>query len=849
MRRALPLARLRGAGSSPHGLDAAEVAARRARHGANDVLDVPERAWWATAQETARDPMLWFLAGVSALYAVVGQRTESLILLGAIAPLVLMDVILHRRTSASTASLQGRLAASCRVVREGVITEIAARDLVPGDLVVIGAGTSIPADGVVIAGHELYADESALTGEAYPVVKRTVDAHLADAPGDEAFVDGESWAFAGTRLLTNEARVRVAFTGGETLYGEIARSAARGSRARTPLQAAIDRLVTVLVVAAAVLCVIVAAVRLRQGFGWLDALVSAATLATAALPEEFPVVLTMFLGVGVYRLARRKALVRRAVSVENIGRVTCIVSDKTGTITDGRVRLLEAIADPTISRVDLLRLAALASRPAAGDPLDVEVAEAARAAGCASDDRRVLATFPFTEDRKRETAIVREPDGHVIAVTKGAAETVLGRTVLSPSESHAWHERVSRLAEAGGKILACAWRAVDDGTTAEPHEGYQLGGLLAFGDPVREGVVEAIAATREAGIHTIMATGDHPLTAVAVAHAAGLGASAPLVITGDALTAPDGPRGRALLDVDVVARATPAQKLWLVQALQAEAEVVAVTGDGVNDVPALQAADVGIAMGERATRSAREIASIVLLDDNFRTIARAIGEGRQLFENLTLSFAYLLVIHAPLVAAAALVPLLGYPLLFLPAHLVWLELIIHPTALLAFQARPAGAAIPPGRSRRASQLFARAEWVAIITVGVLLTALVVGAYLRGVQERGDVGHGRALALAVLTLASATVTSALGRRHTLAVVAIPAATIVVSAALIQAAPVAHALGLAPLHAGDWLVAALGALVATLPLVVVFTRRPGARTGRGAAAPHGALAPAAVVDDFS
>jgi P-type Ca2+ transporter type 2C len=299
----------------------------------------------------------------------------------------------------------------------------------------------------------------------------------------------------------------------------------------------------------------------------------------------------------------------------------------------------------------------------------------------------------------------------------------------------------------------------------------------------------------------------------------------------------------------VVARATPAQKLWLVRALQAEGEIVAVTGDGVNDVPALQAADVGIAMGERATRSAREIASIVLLDDNFRTIARAIGEGRQLFENLTLSFAYLLVIHAPLVAAAALVPLLGYPLLFLPAHLVWLELIIHPTALLAFQARPADGAIPLGRPRRASRLFTRADWIAIATVGVLLTALVVAGYLFGVGERGDVGDGRAMALAVLILASATVTSVLARPRTVSAVAIPAATVVVSAALIQAAPVAHALGLAPLHAGDWMVAALGALVVTLPLVVaVFPRRPGARAERGAVAPRGALAPAALVDDL-
>jgi P-type Ca2+ transporter type 2C len=850
MRRAVPVGRLHGGGSSPAGLDASAVAARRILYGANDVLDVPGRLWWAIARETCRDPMLWFLAGVSALYAFVGQPRESLVLLAALVPLVAMDLVLHRRTRASTEGLHGRLAASARVIRDGAAVEIPTRDLVPGDLAVVGAGAPVPADGIVIAGHELYADESALTGEAYAVTKRPLEgARLANPSAEEVFVEGESWMFAGTRLLTNEASVRVVFTGAETLYGEIARTALRGSAARTPLQTTIDRLVSTLTVAAAVVCVIVAAVRLRQGLGWLDAVVSAATLATAALPEEFPVVLTVFLGVGVYRLARRQALVRRAVSVENIGRVTCICSDKTGTITHGRVRLLEAVADPATSRLELLRLAALASRPAAGDPLDVEVAEAARAAGCSSEGHATLATFPFTEGRKRETAIVRQRDGRVIAVTKGAVEVVLAGAILSPAESRAWHAAVARLAEAGGKILACGWRPVDGEPAVEPDAGYRLAGLLAFGDPVRDGVREALAACRDAGIHTIMATGDHPLTAAAVARSAGLGGPAPVVISGDELTAAGGPRGRALLGVDVIARATPAQKLVLVQALQAAGEVVAVTGDGVNDVPALQAADVGIAMGERATRSAREIASIVLLDDNFRTIARAIGEGRQLFENLKLSFAYLLIVHVPLVAAAALVPLWGYPLLFLPAHLVWLELIIHPTALLAFQARTSGRAIPPSRGRRARRLFSRGEWGAIAAVSLLLTALVVSAYLRGVRERGDVEHGRAIALAVLILGSALITLVLARLRTLAAVLVPATAIVVSAGLIQIPALARALGLAPLHGDDWVLAALGACIAALPVIWVLGPRGAAPAGRGAITPPGEPAPVAVGDESS
>jgi Ca2+-transporting ATPase len=837
MRRALPVARLRGAGSSPGGLGPEEVLARTARYGPNAILDVRAHSWYTIARETLRDPMLWFLAGVGALYAVVGQRTESLTLLAAIAPLVLMDLVLHRRTSASTAGLQGRLAARALAIRDGKSLEIPALDLVPGDLVVVHAGIAFPADGIVVAGEALQADESALTGEAYPVPKRSLDAAQLDGDGrDEVFVDGESWAFAGTRLLTNEARVRVVFTGAETLYGEIVRSATAGTRPRTPLQTSVDRLVSLLVVAAAVVCVIVAGVRLRQGFGWLDALVSAATLATAAIPEEFPLALTVFLGVGVYRLARRQALVRRAVCVENIGRVTCLCSDKTGTITEGRLRLLGAVAHPQSSRTALLRLAALASRPAAGDPLDAVVADAATAAGAGVDGCRVLATFPFTEGRKCETAVVRERDGLVIAATKGAAEMILARTLLPPSEREAWAARVAQLAAGGGKVLAVAWRPVEaqvDDIGGEPVAGYRLAGLLAFGDPVRDGVAEAVAACREAGIHTIMITGDHAITATAVAREIGLGGAAPTVITGDELEraisrSATAPPGRALLDIDVIARATPAQKLGLVRALQGGGEIVAVTGDGVNDVPALQTADVGIAMGERATRSAREVAAIVLLDDNFRTIVRAIGEGRQLFENLRLSFTYLLMIHIPLVIAAAVVPLAGYPLLFLPAHIVWLELIIHPTALLVFQARPGGAAIPRKRPRRQHRLFSGSDWAVIAAVGALLTVLVVSAYVRSVHESGDVGHGRAAALAVLTLASALVTLALGRLGTIAGAVVPAATVVVSALLIQVPAAAHVLGLAPLHADDWAVAAAGALLAAaLPFTAAIWRRAWAR----------------------
>ena len=389
------------------------------------------------------------------------------------------------------------------------------------------------------------------------------------------------------------------------------------------------------------MCVILAVVRLLQGHGWLDALLSAVTLAAAAIPEEFPVVFTFFLGVGVYRLARRQALVRRAVAVENIGRVTCICSDKTGTITEGRLRLTHLVAAESVSDAELLALgrAGVAARqrrsawtrPSCARPTPPRTG---------TDGREALATFPFTEGRRRETAIVRDAGSGVRRRHEGRRGDGPRDVGCSRPPNARGGMTASRAwPRTGHKVIACAWRPVDEpaGAGDEPEHGYRLAGLLAFEDPVRDGVAEAVGACRRRRHPR-----DHGHRRPPADGARGRPRGRPRRpgrrrrdLTGEAMEALVARgEGRALREVDVIARATPAQKLALVRALQAAGEIVAVTGDGVNDVPALQAADIGIAMGERGTRSAREVAAIVLLDDNFRTIVGAIAEGRQLFRNL-----------------------------------------------------------------------------------------------------------------------------------------------------------------------------------------------------------------------
>ncbi|TDQ84443.1 Ca2+-transporting ATPase [Dongia mobilis] len=795
------------------GLSAGEVTVRRARYGSNDILAPAKSPWRQLLADTARDPMIWFLAGMGILYASIGEFRDALILAAALLPLLGLDAYLHHRTQASTLGLSRRLAATCRVTRDGSEAEIAARDLVPGDLARLLPGDLIPADAVIVHGNEIQADESSVTGESFPVRKAPLVAKAAIP-----VTTGENWLLAGTRLLAGTALVRVVHTGSATLYGQIARAAILGGGATTPLQAAIRRLVGMLLAIAVIFCFALAAIRLLQGYGAFDAIVSALTLAIAALPEEFPVVFTFYLGLGVYRLAQRKALVRRAVAVENIGRITCICSDKTGTLTEGRLDLAHCEPAPGRTAGELAALAAAVADPASTDPLDQALAAGLPAglgnliAGPVSR----IAAYPFTEARRRESAIFRQEDGTLLAIAKGAPETILAMCADDDIRKAAWMAMVERYAEGGHKVIACATQRIDaaawNGT--EPERGFGCIGLLAFEDRLREGVAEAVNACRAAGIRVVVVTGDHPLTARAIGAEIGLGGGDPVVVTAAAvlpaetagLTAASVPA-----QVDVIARATPDDKLRLVRALQRQGEIVAVTGDGINDVPALQAADIGIAMGERGTQSAREIAAIVLLDDNFRTITQAIAEGRQLFANLTRSFLYLIAFHIAFVSTAALIPLLGFPLLYLPIHIVWLELIIHPTALLVFQ-QAAGAGIPVWRKGSTSFFFDRLTGFRLLAVGAIVAGIVMAFFILGLTQLADIGAARALALTALISAGAAMTLALQPRLGTIGWVVVLGSLASAVILVQVPSLAGWMHLEPLPVLFWLGAAVAGMAA-------------------------------------
>lgn len=802
---------LQGLGKRDKGLSEKEVNLQTSKFGKNEISEVAENLPIELLKDTLKDPMIWFLLGIGGVFLFVGQNADAALLFVAIIPLVLMDSLLHWRAKSATSGLKKQLSFRVRVFRNSSEVSLDSKELVPGDLVVITPDLLLPADGIFQQSEGLQIDESILTGEAFPIQKqRFLHDPFELAQSGEIVVNPEAFGYAGTRVLTGKGLLRVLFTGKSTAYGEVIQSVAAIPQEKTPLQKAIAKLVEGLVFAAAVFCVLLAGVRMYQGYGWLDALLSAATLAVAALPEEFPVVFTFFLGVGVYRLAKKHALVRRAVSIENIGRVTYICSDKTGTITIGRLKLTHLDPVEGLSEDDLLKVCLASSDPNGSDPVDIAIRELSSQKGLPAPNR--LRVFPFTEDRKRETVFELDENGFAFAYMKGAPETILAQSSFSEADQKRWLEKTKTWAREGHKVLACAKKNITQEevhSNLEPENDFQFCGLLAFEDPPRPEVAEAIRYCNNNAVRVLMLTGDHPDTAVAIAREIGLGNSMPQVFSAE--NEPEkiedewlAKNPKFLTSLDVVARCKPLQKLRIVNALKKSGELVAVTGDGVNDVPALKAADVGISMGQRGTRSAKEVSSIILADDNFKTIVSAITEGKQLFANLKMSFEYLLLIHIPLVLTAALMPLLGYPILYLPIHIVWLELVIHPTALLAFQSQvQTEGAAKEIKSTPQKDFFSKSEIIRIVFTGVGLAAALGLSFASALSENLDIGHARAVGLAILTVWSAILVCYLTRLRTRTSLVVAFATLSTSVLLIQVPSLGEFVYLSPLHFTDWM----------------------------------------------
>ncbi|MGQ9675567.1 MAG: cation-translocating P-type ATPase [Chloroflexota bacterium] len=761
------VATLRGLGVDPRrGLTASEVEERLARFGPNVLGPGATRSVWLEMLRPLRDPMVLLLLGAGGVYLLLGETFNAAVMLVAIIPIAAVDLVLEVRAERALDELRKLSAPRADVKRDGKWTNVDATVLVPGDIVRVEEGDVVPADGVVLTASDLQVDQSPITGESQPIPKE-------GAGWPPARLEAERQAMlAGTTVLSGRGEMAVVETGEETIQGEIGALVLTTKLEPTPTERAIRQLVTYLGAGAAVLIVGVVFVLLVQGASLGDALISAISLGIAAIPEEFAIIFVLFLALGARYLANRNALVRRLAAIETLGTVDVIATDKTGTLTLGQLavsglwiggQVLNAeAAARSPAAIKLVEAAVLASEPSPFDPLERTINSYARQIGVDPGtlyrQRAMVKEYRFESERRYMSHIWRSSDGRLLLCAKGAVESILALSVADPSERQQVLAANTRLATQGMRVIAVAQRYLQaiSGNREVDERGLSILGLIGLSDPPRRGVKEAVAESQRAGIRVLMVTGDHPLTAHAIAEAIGLIHADDRVVTGAEIEemSPAQLRER-VADTNIFARILPAQKYRLVQSLKNMSHVVAVTGDGVNDAPALRAADIGIAMGRRGTDVARSAAAMVLLDDNFGTIVDAVGEGRRIFGNLQKAFSYLIAYHVPIVLLALFVPLAGLPLLLLPIHLVWLELVIHPTASFVFLAEPADPDVMRRPPRKRDEPFLTPLRLGqLVAAGLGLLFISLGIYLFNLAQGQPVGVARALALGALILGNA-----------------------------------------------------------------------------------------------
>ncbi len=725
------------------GLSATEARSRLGQLGPNRLHPAERESFWEEYLEELREPMIVLLLITGVIYSILGTLADAVTIFAIIFTLVAVEVINDLRAERAIDSLRELAEPTAAVIRDERRGELAVEGLVPGDLVLMEAGRRVAADARLVEAAGLAVSEASLTGESVPIEKDPA----AILPEAAPLADRRNLVFAGTTVVRGRGSAIVVATGMGTELGRIASLAEGVEEPKTPLQVAMTDLTKSLVVVAVGFSVLVPLL------GWLLAgqdlrtmILTGLSLAFVTIPEELPILITMVLALGAYRLSRRHAIAKRLRAVETLGAVTVIATDKTGTLTENRIEVNRFV--PEEARAVVLEAGVLCNDASLdqdkgfGDPLEVALLRAADQTTIASlrQAHPVRDEHSFDNERKRMSVVVTEDDG-VRVVAKGAPESLLavctrqwtaeGARPLTKGDRDRILSSTSALAGSGNRVLALAEKHV--ATAVLPKDQVEADltflGLVGLSDPPRPEAKSSLEACRKAGIRPIMVTGDHPLTAKAIA--AEIGLDGGRVLTGSEIDALDEPQlQEALREVSLYARTTPDHKLRIVKALQASGERVAVTGDGINDAPALAAADIGVAMGETGTDVAREAADLVLADDNFATIVRAVGEGRILFANLRKAVRYYLACKVAVVAISLLPVLLRVPIPFAPIQLIVLELFMDLAASATFVAEPPEAdlmRLPPRNPRL--RFLDRSFVSSVFTSAMGLASAVSVAYL------------------------------------------------------------------------------------------------------------------------
>ncbi len=740
----------------------------RAR-GPNELPSAGKRGTFSIIGDVVREPMFLLLLACGALYLVLGDIQEAAMLLGFVVVIMGITIYQEQKTENTLAALRDLASPRALVIRDGERRRISGREVVPGDLIVLAEGDRVPADAVVVWEINLSVDESLLTGESVPVRKTAGDeSDGMRRPGG----DDLPCVFSGTLVVHGQGVAVVRETGVSSEIGRIGKALQSVEQEQTPLQKETGGIVRSIFVGALVLCAALVVVYGLTRRDWLGGFLSGITLAMAVLPEEFPVVLTIFLALGAWRISHNGVLARRMAAVETLGAATVLCTDKTGTLTRNqmRIRMLRS-GDATLDITDgvgalpeafheLLEYGLLASQQDPFDPMEKAIHEVA--AGKLTNTEHLHATWTLAQQYPLSRDLLAlshawksvEGAGYVVA-TKGAPEAIADLCHLDQARVKWLSRQVQAMADKGLRVIGVAKAAfrqteLPDGAHDFP---FQLIGLIGMEDPVRPAVPAAVKECGEAGIKVVMITGDYPATAQKIARQIGLEEG---TITGPEMSRMSSEElARRVTGAAIFARVVPEQKLAIVEAFKARGDVVAMTGDGVNDAPALKSAHIGVAMGSRGTDVAREASDLVLLDDDFSSIVKAVRMGRRIFDNLRKAMAYVISVHIPIALTSLLPVLLQWKeMILFPVHIVFLELIIDPACSVVFEAEPAEADIMKRKPRGPHErLFSRTSLLISCLQGLVAFVAVMGVYWASLRLGQSLAEARALAFITLIVSN------------------------------------------------------------------------------------------------
>ncbi len=744
------------------GLSTTQAEQRLAQAGYNELTPTHPRHFYKIAAEVLREPMFLWLIGAGVIYLLLGSMEDALMLLGFVAIIIGMTVFQAQKSERVLEALRDLSSPRARVMRDGKPQRIAGRCVVTGDLLLLTEGDRVAADAVLLSCNDLMADESMLTGESAPVRKQ---AGNPDSASREPGGDDQPFVYAGTVLVQGAGIGIVTATGRHSAIGQIGKSLEDTLRGKSPLSVQTAQLVRRLAIIAVALCIVLVLIYGYTRGHWLTALLAGISLAMSTLPEEFPVILSIFMSLGAWRIAQHGVLTRRLDAIETLGAATVLCSDKTGTLTQNRMTIKKLYGNGQMLNVhdlaelpepwhELVEFGILASEKEPFDPMERALHELGNRTLSGSEHLhggwKIVHEYSLSPEMPAMSHVWRGDDQpHHLVAAKGAPEAIIDLCHLACDEARAIDEVAAGMADEGLRVLGVARAKLLPGLSQHWPERqhdieFSFVGLVGLQDPLRPDVADAITQCHAAGIRVVMITGDHARTALAIARELGLPSEQ--VLTGSELNALSDAALRARLrDVQVFARIVPQQKLRLVEAFKANGEIVAMTGDGVNDAPALKSAHIGVAMGSRGTDVAREAAALVLLNDDFAQLVTTVRLGRRIYDNLRRAMSYTVAVHIPIVGMALLPVLLGEALLLMPAHIMFLELIIGPACSIFFEAEAEEKNIMQRPPRSASEaLFSGRRLTASLLQGIIALAVAASIYAWALLSAYDENTVRAL---------------------------------------------------------------------------------------------------------